>query len=386
MKCCKKILVLITVLLNIIPLNGCWNYREIDQLAIVAGIAIDKGINEKFSITVEIVEITSGGTAQSETTSKIITFEGKTIFDTSRHVISVSGKKLYWGHAKIAIISQEIATQGVVQVLDWFSRDAETRADIKIVISKEHSAKDILATKGLTEKVTSFEINEILNSHQSLSDTPKVEVWMFNNRLVAKGISPIAPAIDLKQINGESVPHITGCAIFDGDRLIGFLDNNDTKSMLFILNEIKGGVIIAESCTENEKTTASCEIFRNKTKVKPVINNGNIEMDINIETDVAIDEISSSENIINVDTVKKLEASAEKILKDRIESVIAKVQSDFGVDAFGFGAKLYENKPKIWNLVADSWKDKFKDLKVNVNVKVNIINSAMLAKPLEVND
>ena len=40
----KKILLfLIMLIVIIIPLAGCWNYVEVDKLALVTGIAIDKG-------------------------------------------------------------------------------------------------------------------------------------------------------------------------------------------------------------------------------------------------------------------------------------------------------------------------------------------------------
>ena len=74
------------------------------------------------------------------------------------------------------------------------------------------------------------------------------------------------------------------------------------------------------------------------------------------------------------------------MIKNRIEKLIKKVQTDYGVDIFGFGAKLRENKPKVWNTVEANWADTFKTLKVNVEAKVHIKNSAMLSKPLEVGE
>ena len=45
------------VIMSATLLSGCWNLTEIDQLAVVAGVAIDKGQNDRLRITVETVEV-----------------------------------------------------------------------------------------------------------------------------------------------------------------------------------------------------------------------------------------------------------------------------------------------------------------------------------------
>ncbi len=48
-------LIFIIIMCPII-LCGCWNYREIDTLAIVAGMAIDKDmVTNKYIVTTEII-------------------------------------------------------------------------------------------------------------------------------------------------------------------------------------------------------------------------------------------------------------------------------------------------------------------------------------------
>ena len=56
-------------------------------------------------------------------------------------MITLSGKKLYWSHATVIILSKEIASEGILKVIDFYNRDAEAREDIHLVISKEATAK-----------------------------------------------------------------------------------------------------------------------------------------------------------------------------------------------------------------------------------------------------
>lgn len=39
----KRILLIVTSMMLLICNTGCWNYFEIDDMSIVAGVAIDKG-------------------------------------------------------------------------------------------------------------------------------------------------------------------------------------------------------------------------------------------------------------------------------------------------------------------------------------------------------
>lgn len=381
MKKIKITLMILIMLISSILTAGCWNYREIDTLAIVAGVAVDKGINGQYKVTVEIAQISGG--REAKITPKIISMEGRTIFDAVRNAISLSGKKLYFSHAKVIIISKEIASEGIIKVLDWYNRDSETRNDVNILISRENTAEEIFKGKAETEDIKSFMLDDMLKDQVNLSKAPIVNMFQFDNDMEAQGLSPIVPAVDLKQTNGEISPQIMGTAIFKKDKLAGFLDGDETKDLIFIKNEVKGGVL-TEGSYENDVTKpVSLEVLGNKTKVTPVIDGENIKINVNIDTTASIDEIGNAANYIDEEGRKELEQNAGETLKGRIEALIRKIQSEYDADIFGFGAKIREDKSGVWNSVGDNWDEAFKNLKVNVSAKVHIKNSALFSRPLE---
>lgn len=384
MKKVRVILLILITLINSIFTAGCWNYREVDKFSIVAGVAIDKEVNNQIKMTVEIIQISPGRNANM--TSKMITAEGKTMFDAARNLISLSGKRLYWSHAKVIILSKEIASEGVMKVIEWYSRDSETREDIYILISKAASAKEIFEAQKTTDDIKSFTLSEIIKNQKSLSKAPKIDVLQFQIESQTKGISTVIPVVNLKQMDGKIAPQIIGTAIIKNDKLVGFLNGEETKDLLFIRNEIKGGLLIEEIQGKAEATTVALEIFKNKTKVSPAVDGEDIEIDLNIDTTVAIDEIDGTENVIDDKGRAKLEQSADKTLKKRIESLIKKVQLEYDADIFGFAAKLQEDNAQAWNSVGNNWEEIFKYLKVNVTTSVHIKNSAILSKSFEEGD
>ena len=127
-----------------IILCGCWNYREIDTLAIVAGIAIDKDIiTKKYIVTTEIITTQMQGVS-SIIGSELFTSEGDSIFGAMRNTIEKTGLRLFWSDAKVVIISESIAREGIIPVIDWINRSSDVRPDIWLLISKGNSASEIL--------------------------------------------------------------------------------------------------------------------------------------------------------------------------------------------------------------------------------------------------
>ncbi|MFD2874847.1 hypothetical protein ACFTAO_00885 [Paenibacillus rhizoplanae] len=95
---------LLLLLLLSLGLTGCWNYAEVDDMAIVAGVAIDKNEDGKLLLTAEIVD-TGGSADKAQAGYKMVSLSGNTMFEIVRNLISITGKKLFWSHAK-AIIFQ----------------------------------------------------------------------------------------------------------------------------------------------------------------------------------------------------------------------------------------------------------------------------------------
>jgi len=372
---------LLIILISSIFSTGCWSYKEVDELAIVAGVAVDKGTNGQYKVTIEIVQIGEGKEAKN--VSKTIMSEGKTMSDAVRNSISLSGKRLYWSNTKVIIISKEIASEGVTKVIDWYTRDSETRTDVHILISAEDSAQEIFKGQGATEEIKSFGLDGILRNQVSLSKASGTDILQFDNDLQAKGIAAIAPVVKLQQIDDKILPQIIGTAIFKEDKLVGFLNGEETKDLLFIKNEVKGGMLIEEMQENEGNIFVSFKIFQSKTQVTLVVDNKDIKINLNIDTTVGINEIEGTENFIDDEACKKLEQNAEIKLKARIESLIKKMQSEYDVDIFGFGEKLREDKIEVWKRVNSNWEETFKKLDVNVITKVHIQNSGMLSKPLE---
>lgn len=376
----KFILLAVLIVTNSIYFCGCWNYKDIETSLIVSGVAIDKNkAGDEYLLTVEVLDFEMGKEAKQGT--KFIESQGKTIFDAIRNAINIVGKRLFWSHANIAVVSEEIAKEGLIPVLDFIYRDSEVRSEMSILISKEKTAKEILLQELLLSQASTDNIHNMLDEQNISGKFPNVPVYKLIDYI--KSANAVLPAVEIKEVLGKKTAVLTSTAIFREDKLIGYINISESQDLLFVENEIKGGLITFGINNNNKTDNISLEIFKSKTKVKPCYVDNKLTMDIDIKVDASIAELQTSVNYINGKNFEILKKSAEKYVKTSIENLIQKTQQEYNADIFNFGAKIKGDMPKVWKSIEGNWKNGiYKNLKTNVKVYIKIRNSAFLKKAI----
>lgn len=377
--------ILVLMITSAVILTGCWNYREVNNLSIVAGMAIDKAEQNRYMLTIEIVDMHEGG-REAKIKSKLLVTYGNSIYDAIRNALDITAPILYWGHAQVVIISKEVAKEGISEILDGLSRNPEPRLSIKLAVSEENTAKEILESKSITTEIRSYEINDMMNSQKSVSKSVRVEIYQFISMLAEEGISPVLPALRVIENEGSRKSELSGMAFFNGDKLAGFLGDDETKAYLFIMNKIKDGPLIIKKETECGNAKMSLEINNNKTNLKPVYSDGKLSMLINVVANTYIREHGTRENFINEKGSKVLEEASAKDIREHMTGVIKKMQDNYDLDIFGFGNTVKKDMPDLWKKIKNNWSKIFRDLNVNVNVTIDIQNSGFLSKPIKNED
>jgi spore germination protein KC len=376
----NKALLFLIIVLTTIFLTGCWNYTEIDKMALVSGMAIDKSDSgEGYEINVEMIDVEP---SDKNPTFKSVRIEskGESIFDSIRNIINISAKTLYWSHATTVIVSKDLAKDGVLPVLDWIARDPQARLSIYLLISDTNNAKEILNLQSLSTEIRSFEIENMIISNSDLSKIPQIQVYELINDISTKGIYPVIPTVGPIINEGKKTMELSGGAILKQDSLAGFINLEDIKYYLFVRNKIKGGLLNINLKNDDSKSKMTLEVFKNKTKITPKISDGKLSMSIKVKTQVSIGESDNRLNIIDKSENLKIKDSAEKYLEDNILDVIEKMQKDFGLDIFGFGNIVKEKMPNLWKSVEDEWDTIFQQLNIEVDADVHIRGSGHLSR------
>lgn len=385
----KKRLLLVFFIITALCISGCWNYSEISDKRIVAGAGIDYNKEkEMLELTVEIVRPVM---AAGKTQIKPENFSGlgDNLFNAIRNLISKTGKKVFWSHAKVLVLSEDLIKEKekFLSVIDFIKRDAETRDDIMLLVSREKTAKEIFGTNAKVQEINSFHMEDMLQNQKSISKYRSVPLWKFVDELSGEGISATLPTVNVIEYNKKRVAQIFGTAVFKGTEKIGWLNGMETKAFLFVIDELKGGTMVTEE-TEitKEPILITFEIFDNKTKVKPVYKDEKLAMKIDIKTMVNIIEIDGTIDFMDEKNLKIIQKNGEDTIKKMVENVIKKVQEEYKSDIFGFGATVSREMPELWKEKKVDWDDTFAKLDVEVNVDLNIRGSALRSKTIKIGD
>lgn len=369
-----KVICFSILVFSMLFLTGCWNYREVDTLGIVAGLAIDKGEQgSKYHVTFEVLDLSGG--SKSPAKPKLLETEGDTVFDAVRNAIKISDKKLFFSDCKLVILSSDLAADGIQPVLDWFARDTEPRLTLNLIISKEKTAAEILSLQNSGDDIASFKIADMIDHNMSfLGQSPKVELYQAYNKLEGKGVSLVLPSVKVDTEKSGKFLNLAGTSVFKKDKLLGFLDNGDSKFFLFATGKVKGGLFLTK--VDSSDTNVSLEISGSETKITPVLSNGKLSMKIDITLKAAMGEDNTGGGKLPENAIEVIQKSAEKQLVEGVSGIIKRVQKEYDSDIFGFGTLVYQTDPNFWKEIEPEWDKIFASLKCDVTAKVEIENTA----------
>ncbi len=234
-----------------------------------------------------------------------------------------------------------------------------------LLISKGNSAAEILKAKVKLNAVASFHLDETMKSGKLLSKFTDSRLWSFIDGISSEGKSETVATVKNELNDGIISPRIAGSAIFKSDKLVGYLDENETLYMLMIKNKIKEGLIVLKNVSGSD-TNVTLEIHENKTKLTPLYNNGTVSLIIDIYPVVTIDEIEGTKDFMKEENLKILQSEAENKIKTQIQSLISKLQKDYDSDVLGFGEIFEKEKPKV----SEDFKKNGKDIFTNLKLKL----------------
>lgn len=373
----KKAMVIMLIMLVASLLGGCWNYRGLDQMSIVAGLAIDR--NEStggYKITFEIVDMT-GNVKQQGVQSMILESTGETLFDAVRQAKRRIVNKVYFGHMETVVISEEIARNvDIGDIIDFFMRDAEVRETLSIVVSQEANAHDLIAIEGIGHPLLSFEIKKIIREDNKVtSSTPFIQLYNIHETLHEEGLEVVLPVFHNTDNHGKPVTEANGTAIFKSEKLIGFLTPEQSKWFLFIMGNVEGGVLTFSSTGQGQADT-TLEISKNTTQRSFEYKDGQLMIVLKVETDTYLDEADTPLDSLDEIRIGELERLASEKLMQGLADTIDTVQAQYNSDIFGFGSLVHKKDMKLWNTLKDQWDELFPVLEVRIECKVNIVNTA----------
>jgi len=375
-------------------LSGCWDRRELNQLAITLAIGIDK-VEDDYQVSAQVVvpSVVSTNSTGGGTMVTLYSARGETVYEAFRKMTKDSPRKIYPGHTRILVVGEELAKEGIAESLDLLSRDPELRPDFYVVVAKENTAANIL---NVTTPVENIPANKMFNSlkmsETAWSGTKSIKLDELIEDLVSDGKEAVLTGVEIagNQEQGSSKQNIESIspsvrikydnlAVFKDDQLIGWLTEDETIGFSYVTDSVQTSVK-AISCPNEGKATI--EVIQVNSEMKGNIKNGKpvVNIKINVEGDVGAVECKI--NLNELKTIHSLEKIYEKEMQDNIKKTIATLQTKYKTDIFGFGEELHRSNPKEWNTIKNNWEEEFSNLTTNVDVDLKILGTGTIKNSL----
>ena len=384
----KKILILILLTC----LTGCWNYYELNNLAICTGISIDK-TDDKYEVTYLISNAKKAESNSKEGEAGTTTYSG--IGDTIQEAINDLTLKIpfepYNGHLVVIIISEDIAKEGITQVLDLLARDTESRDFFYILLSKDAKAKEILEIISPLETFPSQTLaSDIETSSAKTSLIYKITYNDFLYTLLEEGKNPVLNSVtvlgnqekgsDEKSLS-STIPKATikidTLGIFKKDKLIGWTTQEESRGINLLNNSVEN-FYVKTTCDDNYIMSYVKDIESN-TKID--LKNNKVK--VTIDGKASLLEVNCNINLGDPNKIKEIENN----IKDKINEIINQstnlVQIKYNTDVFGYGNKIYKSNPKKWKEIKDNWDEIFKNLEIETEININIDTKGSLISTIK---
>lgn len=386
---------------SLVFLTGCWDEKDLNEIGIVTGIAIDKDTqNHRYLITLQVVlpgnmQKKQGGNKKPY---KEISCEGKTFFEAQRRLSKKYERIPFYSHNGLIIVDQAVAKEGLSNTLEFFTRDIEARDNVLLAVAKDTTARDILDYDNKTELIPSLSLSKFNNVAFRNSGSVYKTVLDFNQSGYSYGIDPLlgvfsfTPQVCSSQLSSSQADasqtdssnsdsqqkdvNYTGSAVFVWDKFQGFLSEDETTAYNFVAGKIKSAVVNINSL-QNKKALITTQVLSEQCKIEPHLNGSKISFDMHIRDVFNINEVHDNTDVTDINVISKLEKEHDAKIKESVAALISKVQLKYRSDIFGLGQSFYKKYPSQWNKIKTKWSNIYPTVPCNVTVESTLVRSGM---------
>jgi len=399
----------VALLLTLLPiLGGCWDRLELEERAVVLGISIDAAAQEEVQALEDevshlkgnfptpgtkpirlAVQIAlpgriplgpgeGGGGSNNNQTIWVVDVVGHTIDDAIMNLQQQISGRLFFGHLRVIVVSEEIARSGLQNLNDYMRRNSEVRRMAWLMIARGN-AKALLDARPKLERVPTLFMISTLDDAVKLGKFPMDYIGIYWSNSSKKGQEGYLPYV---QLMSQQNIELKGLAYFKGDKMAGATKPLEIGAFMGVKGMNPAGYRGSISI-DNTGNSVMLYSTHRQSKIDVAIENGRPHFHVVIANELNLEEKSSESFLVDrpeilADLEKKDEEAANKFHAE----LIKKTQEN-GSDIFGFGEHLRAKKPRYWDRevkTKEQWQKMYKDIPIDVTVDIKIRRIGMKAR------
>lgn len=422
----KSIIFTFAVLYLSIFMTSCYDAHEINDYAYVYSIGLEKGVKDKLRMTIQVPSFKKGngggqegkdaGNGVADTQEKdgyiTISLDAPTFFSGVNLVNTFLPRTVNYMHAKYMVISEDLAREGIGDYINGFIREKEIRRTLNIIVCKGPASEfikentPVIGTAlsktqsdmmrqsletGLFYNVTYGEmfseskssygqpiaILAAVNNFDKFKDTNSAESKQFKT-------SGDYYAGDLARIGGGK-PEFLGSAVFNGDKMVGELNGDETRAVMIIKGKFHRGFYAFPDPMAPGKAITLEVRQEKKPKTKIQIDGAIPVINVQIELEADIAAIQTTINYESSELKTMIEEKFKEFVKGQLDRTVKKCQKlKTDVFGYGFGLSVATKFSTIQEWEAYGWKEKFSTAQINTDIEFNIRRTGTMIKSSQI--
>ncbi|MDU2064057.1 MAG: Ger(x)C family spore germination protein [Sporomusaceae bacterium] len=402
----KKCLVALLIIWSSFLLTGCNGSQEMDQLAYVLVIGLDKGEGEKINVTYQIAipRAIAGQGGSSGKRTMNMTFSVLSIAEARNLLNSTVALSPVISHVKAIVFGEELARSGIANTLGPLMRYREYRGSAFVVVTRgkaqnfiEKNSPPVTLSPakyfemmmqesddtGLYAKSTLHNfylrlkqgheasyavlggVNETKDSKSKMEPKPlpgRKEQVHVSGTLPRQGGNPI---------------EFAGLAVFHGDKMVGILDSNETRIVNMLLGNFRQGFIsLADPFSPEQQISLRLRVD-DRPQIKARLDDGKAVIQIHQKVDAVISSNASGIHYESKEYQGVLEQAASQFLTEDAQRLLAKTQV-YGCDVIGLEQYITPFLSSYQEYQSFNWSDRYKEADIQVDMTVKIRRTGLL--------
>ncbi len=378
--------VLTTALLALsLAFAGCWDAPPIEEVGLVTMMAIDQSPKGELKVTVSInMPSTSSATPGLGQTATALLRQasGRTLVEAIGHLRTMTYLSLEFAHLEELFVSEPIAQAGLARPLGYIATSPSFVSTPYLLVVRHGSAENVIEQMQAAKPRPEVVVTDTIEQARKRTPYHPKRVYEFQERVQIPGDQFTTAGVVVNPAEGSAATvalEIQGEALFDRDRLVGWLDEDSTVGWDVATGQ-PGHLVLQ---LPSGKGGLGLELLRTHRDVH--IRHGytgpTADMDISVKTRlVAAEGVPAAWWADPVAVQRMATDAAVKLTHDVIASLQAAQQAR--ADVFSLGEFVRVLDPSDWSRLETRWDTEgFPNVPVRVHVHVSVDNLGSLVCP-----
>ncbi|OAS17373.1 Ger(x)C family spore germination protein [Paenibacillus oryzisoli] len=378
----RKVNQLMVYTMILLLLTGCWDRKEINDIAIIQLSAFDlmpdtdKGkyrgyVQVAIPKSIGAGQLTTSGGTQQKTYMPLVDY-GENIEAMTIRLERKLSRDVLPSHRRVFIVGESLARQNMAPLLDLISRNPKNRLRTYLIVARGTDAKSLVETEYPLEATKEEALREIIVRKMQIPSMLR----NFYASSAATGIEPIAAAFSKDK---DDKILLNSIALFNKATLVGYVDDMQAVALTSLLGKKPFGDVEVSLPDQEGKLSVRVTTLKAKKRVEVSGEQPHFIIDIRAAGRIMgnLSKLDPSDPAV----MEKLNASFQDQVTQVYQELFHTLQTTYQTDTAGLGQSVYRKYPKLWKKIEKDWDTIFPKVDVQFKVEANIFQMGVQGAP-----